>query len=594
MIIIDWLTSLFQTSRRLLPGSTASCAMGTIALDDLPMVWDQLAPVRERGTIAAQYQRVRHADAVRRLEQIATRVRHDVGDVRGLYIADAEASQSLNLPALPLGLIKLYAEAAPRLKAYAPLQRYRKDDRGMLWLALLLADAAPRATGPLLTPAEPVTMRANTGETIPQYRVRPLPTAPVATPPEFDLLSALVNRLPARVASVPEQQSYPLPVPVVTTPLPEADEPIGTGAPVVEVEAPPALSDEDWLADIAPDRAPRIAFSAIIHADNLAFIGPKGSGKTTALLTAAKYRSGEAVALDPHATPGKWPCPTVGNGRDFDRIRLALIKLHSVMNARFRSLGDGTQTEAYWQARRQTMISDEFRAIVKGVPPIKATKERGTVVEEAQPGAGEYLLERISEGRKVGQCVMVAAHNDTLEALGLPSGTADMKTCFDFFIYCGGLAIERYGSRGRAPTRYVDELRAMERPYVVWDTERNTWALLDFDCAPVLLSEAAPVEVIPTRPIIAEPRPKADGATILRTLATKLNLTLPVGGSVKERTQFLRDQHVQRMLYTAALHTPITATEATSILVAPSNGDLRTEVGRILDKARQHHTGAMQ
>ena len=66
---------------------------------------------------------------------------------------------------------------------------------------------------------------------------------------------------------------------------------------------------------------PVVRLEEIANLDNLWVVGPKGSGKTTVLRRLLELRRGKHWALDPHATPGKWPsCTVVGGGRDFAAI----------------------------------------------------------------------------------------------------------------------------------------------------------------------------------------------------------------------------------------------------------------------------------
>ena len=230
-----------------------------------------------------------------------------------------------------------------------------------------------------------------------------------------------------------------------------------------------------WLA-AKPKTAPRIRLSQIARADNLAVVGQKGSGKTTLLLTLMANRSGAHVVVDPHNFPGKWPnAEVIGGGRKYDAIRNALTNLDGAMNERFGQLDCGEVAEG--QFPRRTLVTDEFRSIATNIP--KSKSERG---------AGDYLLDRIAEGRKVGECALLAAHNDTTAALGI-EGNADMKTCFDYLIYTGGMAVQRFRARQNVTPEMVEELQADERQFVVWQTDNDQWFVLDYDLQPVV-SEA--------------------------------------------------------------------------------------------------------
>ena len=241
-------------------------------------------------------------------------------------------------------------------------------------------------------------------------------------------------------------------------------------APAVPSQPVRVASGTNWTA--APRKAPRIKLSDIAKADNIAVIGQKGSGKTTVLLTLMAIRDGEHIVVDPHNAPGKWPAAhVVGGGRDYGAIKNALLNLDAALNQRYGELNRGEVLEG--QFPRRTLVTDEFRSIATNIPTSRDER-----------GAGDYLLDRIAEGRKVGECALLAAHNDTVDALGI-RGNADMKTCFDFIIYTGGLAVKRYQARESVTGEMLDELRREERPFVVWKTDTDEWFVLDYDLAPV-------------------------------------------------------------------------------------------------------------
>lgn len=611
--MLDLLTSFFQlfrTPSQLLLASPTTAIIQPMSTDDIADLWDMLAP-QHAEQMAQAYLPLTERAARKRLDNIAYQLQQRGGTVRGAFLCTDLDSEACHYPALPVGLLKLYTELpqTARWTKYAPVQRFHKDEKGWLWLALLLAEPNPQKTTLVTTV--------------------PVPT--MAKTPVADV------QVLARLMDVPAQAVYPAPVQVAVTDLPSlhadsdvatkplpmeaddtqeddaaADEDADVVAAVPELPVaavqikvqmpvrkpvePTSDDDDDKLADwltLDEHKAPRIALSQVIQADNIAFIGPKGSGKTTLLLTAVKHRQGQVIALDPHATPHKWPCQTIGNGRKYEAIRGAFKALQTKMQERFDDLGNGTKTERHYQQpqRRRTMVNDEFRSIAKSVLPIKAVRDKGVEIEPAEMGAGDYLLERISEGRKVGECVMIAGHNDTNESLALPSGAADMKTCFDYFVYCGGMALERYERRGKAKIEALNELRAMRHPAVVWHTERNQWYLLDFDLTPVLPpddeehdEDEGPLELdtaVLARPrVLVAPSPTA----ALRLLAQRAAITVPVTGSVKERLALLDDPRVVTMLHIVGRR-GMNAQEAAHVLFEPVNGDLRTAIKKIFDTA---------
>jgi energy-coupling factor transporter ATP-binding protein EcfA2 len=253
-----------------------------------------------------------------------------------------------------------------------------------------------------------------------------------------------------------------------------------------------AADDLDFSASMQPEMQ-AVKLSTIAASDNVLVVGPKGSGKTTLLKTIVQRRaSEECVALDPHASPGKWPCKTIGHGRDYGAIDSALRTLHAGMDARFKQLGRGEMQEGAYP--RRSLVGDEFRSLA-----IALNGKEGTV------SAGSVIASRITEGRKVGECALVASHNDTLEALGLPQGASALKTCFDYIVYLGGLAVDR------APETMKAALRRMDRPAVAYLTDKNQWFLLQIDL-PLALGD---VSVVPPSPTGGEGSPVIDEGTVM-------------------------------------------------------------------------------
>jgi len=207
---------------------------------------------------------------------------------------------------------------------------------------------------------------------------------------------------------------------------------------------------------------------------NVLVAGPKGSGKTTVLRTLLVRRApiiAECVAIDPHNSPGKWPCAVVGGGLDWPTVDSALRTMSAAMQQRFVMLNDGSVKEGQFPLR--VYVGDEFLSISQELNG-----------KDGKAHAGKLLIERLVNGRKVGDALMVASQNDTVEALGI-QGNADIKGCFDYIVYLGALVSTRAKFHG-CPTAVIDAATTQERVGVVWFTERNQWFLLDFDLRPVL------------------------------------------------------------------------------------------------------------
>ena len=148
------------------------------------------------------------------------------------------------------------------------------------------------------------------------------------------------------------------------------------------------------------------------------------------------------------------------------------------MDDRFKQMGRGEIAEGAFQ--RRSVVTDEYRSIAD-----KLNGKNNTV------DAGTLLLNRISEGRKVGECALVACHNDTGEALGI-TGNTDMKTCFDYIIYMGGLVDSNRTQK--CPPEIKQAALKRDRPAVAWLTEKNQWFVLDDDLPMPKVSNNPPIQ----------------------------------------------------------------------------------------------------
>ena len=221
-----------------------------------------------------------------------------------------------------------------------------------------------------------------------------------------------------------------------------------------------------WLQDALPV-VQSIKLSTLADADNILVAGPKGSGKTTLLRTLLSVRAdASCIALDPHASPGKWSCMCIGGGLEWQQIDAAMQKMQRDMQARFKQLASGEIREGEFP--RRSYVGDEFLSIVQ-----ELGKER----------AGKALISRLTQGRKVGECILIAAQNDTVESLGI-QGNADLKGCFDYIAFLGSLVSTRAKYHG-CPPDIIEAAQKAERVGVVWHPERNNWYVLLQDLEPV-------------------------------------------------------------------------------------------------------------
>ena len=235
---------------------------------------------------------------------------------------------------------------------------------------------------------------------------------------------------------------------------------------------------------------PVVRLSELIQFDNLFVIGEKGSGKTTLMRTLAaqlarKRRrvldgrqhpplesvvSEEVVIFDPHNAPGKWPGITIGGGSDFAAIGRAFAALHASMRERSREMNRGEREEGAYPGR--VLLSDEFFT---------------TNLELKTVDLGRLLLQRLTEGRKFCDAVLVATQNDTAESMGI-TGNADIKKCFDRWIYLGGFV------KSRCRNDAVKAAALQSRfPAVVFNPVTSEWAQLIFDVAPVTQDKRFPL-----------------------------------------------------------------------------------------------------
>jgi len=239
-------------------------------------------------------------------------------------------------------------------------------------------------------------------------------------------------------------------------------------------------ADADFLASLQQQPTLQtIKLSTIAAAQNILITGPKDSGKTTVARTILTQRHADQnIVIDPHGSQGKWPCTMVVEGLDFDAADTALQAMHRGMRGRFKELAQGVRREGEFP--RRTFIVDEFLAITQELDG------RGTTTD-----AGKLMIARITQGRKVEECLIVMAQNDTTAALGI-KGNADLKACFDYLIFLAGNIETRARFHG-----CPDDVRAAafksERPAVVWHPERNNWYVLLFDLKPVLAGQVTSV-----------------------------------------------------------------------------------------------------
>jgi hypothetical protein len=140
--------------------------------------------------------------------------------------------------------------------------------------------------------------------------------------------------------------------------------------------------------------------------------GAKESGKTTLLLWLMAARP-NALIVDPHGSPGKWPnCHMVGAGREFEAIGATLEQIRALMTERYGQIARGDVGEG--QHEKLTLFVDEYRAIVQNVPSAKG-----------------IIATLLTEARKANIDIVLVSHSRNVKALGL-DGEGDLREGFAF------------------------------------------------------------------------------------------------------------------------------------------------------------------
>lgn len=150
-------------------------------------------------------------------------------------------------------------------------------------------------------------------------------------------------------------------------------------------------------------------------------IGGQGSGKTQIILwlAEAKQKMGNVVAIDTHASPEKWPIGShvLGFGLDYNQAERGFDQVINLMSRRYEQIGQGKAKE-----RSHPIISvltDEWTDLPDMIPNFKK----------------QFVKPLFTKSRKASIDLSLAAHDDTVEALGM-EGLAGFKKSFDISIYC--------------------------------------------------------------------------------------------------------------------------------------------------------------
>lgn len=155
-------------------------------------------------------------------------------------------------------------------------------------------------------------------------------------------------------------------------------------------------------------------------AQRILIAGGQNSGKTTVCQWIAYYKlqAGRVIVIDSHATPARWPggCEVIGAGRDYDRIEALLKWMMREMDRRFKEQAQGTVPERGHEII--SIVSDEW-----------------TILPEVIKNVDQYTTPLLTETRKAGFDFYLAAHDTTVEALGI-RGKGGLRKAFDFAVLC--------------------------------------------------------------------------------------------------------------------------------------------------------------
>lgn len=183
---------------------------------------------------------------------------------------------------------------------------------------------------------------------------------------------------------------------------------------------------------------------AIAPLDNLLIVGGKGSGKTSLMqwLESKRQDSGRTVILDSHAQPAQWQGKVIGQGRQYENIKNAMIRLLGTLDQRYEKFSAGQN-----DFEPVNQFIDEFTLL----PP--TLKKIGYNVQN-------YSVPMLTEGRKVAFNCVWGIHSDRAKTLGL-EGMSDLKECFDAIVHLKHnketdefYALIDYGE-GQLETRYA-------------------------------------------------------------------------------------------------------------------------------------------
>jgi len=167
------------------------------------------------------------------------------------------------------------------------------------------------------------------------------------------------------------------------------------------------VSHQSFTLDRDPDDA---WLDRLIAPSVLLVFGGDGSGKTSMALELLRRRQNaghQTIALDPHASPDKWPgCDVVGAGLNFLKIESAIDSLMAIIKSRYEQIGSGEIAPC-------------------GFPPITFVLEEMTDWKASVSNAALLIL-KAGDYRKVNVHLLMVSHGDSLGQIGAPDGSSEV------------------------------------------------------------------------------------------------------------------------------------------------------------------------
>lgn len=186
----------------------------------------------------------------------------------------------------------------------------------------------------------------------------------------------------------------------------------------------PALLSSNVLVDLSEAIKIKPIYpliETVVNHSRILVIGGQGSGKTQIMLwlAQAKQKLGNVVVIDTHASPEKWPNNThvLGFGLDYNQAKKGFDQVLNLMGNRYEQIGQGLAKERSHPIIN--VLTDEWTDLPDTIPNFKK----------------QYVKPLFTKSRKASVDLSLAAHGDTVEALGM-QGLGQLRKSFDISVYC--------------------------------------------------------------------------------------------------------------------------------------------------------------